>query len=526
MKKSLLIVILFVSAIAICQEPIININFDSGKIAYQEKSVESPPPHILAAQQYNFTKGLSGRALDLSENVALRMPLKLQEAMELEYKEKQSFSVQIWVKTLPDAQQGTPIIGNKKNSDKEHKGWLISSTENGGWIFSISDGKKHYIYKPSAARMPINDGEWHQIAITVNQDKDEVWMYYDGINVAIYNTPGLKDLSSEWITTIGGTASNWSYLGQMEAFNGYLDNIKIWDDVITSDTVSKAYQQYFSLEALNSNPVNQIKLMSWNIWGGGREFGTHVNLKRVIESIKNTHADVITLIETYGSGEKIADALGYHFYLISSNLSIMSRYPMKETIKGFDAFNFGGAILQLGEQQEIVIFDTWLDYLPDYSKNVRIGKMTAKELEKDETKSRLAEIKTILKDISTYTENANNTPIIMAGDFNTNSHLDWTEETKGSHLGYVIDWPVTKEMDKAGYIDSYRKVKPSPLKYPGYSYWPYSYEQKDERFVKDRIDFIFYKGNKLRTISSEVVDYHPVMFPSDHAFVVTTFGLK
>jgi len=81
-------------------------------------------------------------------------------------------------------------------------------------------------------------------------------------------------------------------------------------------------------------------------------------------------------------------------------------------------------------------------------------------------------------------------------------------------------------MDKDGYIDSYRKIKPNPLKYPGYSYWPYSYEQEGKRFVKDRIDFIFYKGNKLRTISSEVIDYHPVIFPSDHAFVLTKFGLK
>jgi exonuclease III len=80
-------------------------------------------------------------------------------------------------------------------------------------------------------------------------------------------------------------------------------------------------------------------------------------------------------------------------------------------------------------------------------------------------------------------------------------------------------------MEKAGYIDSFRDVKPDPLKYPGYSYWPFSYEQTGKRFVKDRIDYIFSKGEKLHTISSEVIDYHPVMFPSDHAFVLSTFRL-
>lgn len=526
MKKFFFVAIFGVVFQGFSQEPVIAINFDTDNEVYQQKTVHDKPESILAAMQYNFAEGLQGRALDLSENVPLRMPLKLEESHDVKYTEAQSFSVQVWVKTLPEAQQGTPIIGNKKNGRKESVGWLISSTENGGWSFAISDGKNSHTYRPTVKRMPINDGKWHQIAITVNQDKDEVWMYYDGINVAIYNTPGLKDLTSKWVTTIGGTASNWSYLGQMAAFNGYIDEVKIWKEVVSPETIEKAYDAHFPKKKTNNFQINQLKVLSWNIWGGGREFGAHVNIKRVIETIKNSNADVVTLIETYGSGEKIADALGYHFYLISSNLSIMSKYPIKETIKAFRPFNFGGAVLQLNKDREVVVFDTWLHYLPDYHGNIIKGKMTAKELEKDESKTRLAEVKAILKAIKSYTDKADTVPVIMAGDFNTNSHLDWTEKTKAAHLGYVIDWPVTKEMDKAGYTDSFREVKPDPLKYPGYSYWPFSYEKEGKRFVKDRIDYIFYKGEKLRTIASEITDYHPIMFPSDHALVVTTFGLS
>lgn len=526
MKKRITIILVFITTVAFSQKEAIHINFDTDIKLYKEKPALDNPPHILAANPYSFSKGISGKALDLTEDVALRMPLKLKKEYDLNYEENQSFTLQIWVKTKPNAQQGTPIIGNKKSTKKEHKGWLIASTENGGWLFSISDGKQSYLYKPSATRMPINDGKWHQIAITINKQKDEVWMYFDGVNVAIYNVRGIKDVTSQWVTTIGGTASNWSYLGQMEAFNGYIDDVKIWNNTLTPQQIGKQYQQYFPLQETPNFTVNKLKIFSWNIWGGGREFGNHVNLKRVIETIKQSNADVVTLIETYNSGEKIADALGYHFYLISSNLSIMSRYPIKETILGFNSFNFGGAVLQLSKEQEIVVFDTWLHYLPDYHSNVIKGKMTAKELENDETKTRLAEIKTIINDINSYTKNADNTPVIMAGDFNTNSHLDWTEKTKEAHLGYIVKWPVTKVMEKAGYIDSYRKLKPNPLKYPGYSYWPFSYEQKGKRFVKDRIDYIFYKGKKLHTISSEVIDYHPVMFPSDHAFVVTSFRLN
>lgn len=36
----------------------------------------------------------------------------------------------------------------------------------------------------------------------------------------------------------------------------------------------------------------------------------------------------------------------------------------------------------------------------------------------------------------------------------------------------------------------------------------------------------YYKGKTLQPLTSKVVDYHPVAFPSDHAAVVTVFKVK
>lgn len=58
-------------------------------------------------------------------------------------------------------------------------------------------------------------------------------------------------------------------------------------------------------------------------------------------------------------------------------------------------------------------------------------------------------------------------PLIVAGDFNTPSHLDWTEQTKDTHCGWAFDWPTTKLMEQQGMIDSFREVHPDPLKEPG-----------------------------------------------------------
>ena len=53
-------------------------------------------------------------------------------------------------------------------------------------------------------------------------------------------------------------------------------------------------------------------------------------------------------------------------------------------------------------------------------------------------------------------------PIIMGGDFNVHSHLDWTEATRNlyHHGGAVVDWPVSIAMEKAGFKDSFREMNP------------------------------------------------------------------
>lgn len=62
--------------------------------------------------------------------------------------------------------------------------------------------------------------------------------------------------------------------------------------------------------------------------------------------------------------------------------------------------------------------------------------------------------------------------VIIGGDFNEPSHLDWIEATRDSadHHGVVIDWPCTAALTAAGFKDAYRVVYPNPVTHPGYTY--------------------------------------------------------
>ena len=54
--------------------------------------------------------------------------------------------------------------------------------------------------------------------------------------------------------------------------------------------------------------------------------------------------------ETYGSGELISGALGYHFHPRGTNLSIHSRFPFVEDISVHEAFKCVGAIIDLPDE--------------------------------------------------------------------------------------------------------------------------------------------------------------------------------
>jgi len=104
-------------------------------------------------------------------------------------------------------------------------------------------------------------------------------------------------------------------------------------------------------------------------------------------------------------------------------------------------------------------------------------------------------------------------PVVIAGDFNECSHMDWTAETKDlhGHNGVIISWKNSQMLQKKGFVDTWRELYPSPLTHPGLT-WP------SEAFAKeppapswcadsnecDRIDFV-YRNSKLRTRSVHIV---------------------
>mmetsp|Transcript_7529 Transcript_7529/g.15085 ORF Transcript_7529/g.15085 Transcript_7529/m.15085 type:complete len:399 (-) Transcript_7529:1794-2990(-) len=171
-------------------------------------------------------------------------------------------------------------------------------------------------------------------------------------------------------------------------------------------------------------------------------------------------------------------------------------------------------------------------------------------------------IRHLIDDAGTLEENI---PIIVMGDFNEPSTLDWTESMShiAGHNGLVYKWDTTELLDQSGFIDAYRHLYPDPVTHPGFT-WPSAAQGPGEREMpkrtnwikradeRDRLDYIFFKdtknsgcelkaadawlvGTPVTLVRDEFVDESKLLFqdkysygvgspwPSDHRAVMTVF---
>jgi len=362
------------------------------------------------------------------------------------------------------------------------KGWSFFIQKNGAWAWNIGDGKKRLDYLPTA-KQRINDGEWHELEMVFVWEQEIVRLYFDKKEVAIYNF-GALDLDPQWIEK----------------------NIKpSLNSQVKVKALKSSYKWAPSFNIKDSQDT--LNILNWNIWHGGRHNGIEEGIAQTIQIIQEKQADVIFLQETYGSGPIIADSLGMNFFLISSNLSILSKFPFVELYSPWDDFRFGGAVLQTGPDQYIAVFDTWLNYLPDTDKQMKEG-FGYWEIQEQEIRVRGREALDMMKSFKNLGLIC---PVLIAGDFNSGSHLDWTLENAGVFGGYFLPWPASKTLAREGFTDSFRARYPEVRKNLGFTWSP---RFKDG--LQYRIDYI-YHDPYWQTLEAGVEGYEQKDWPSDHA---------
>ncbi|MDX2140351.1 MAG: endonuclease/exonuclease/phosphatase family protein [Chloroflexota bacterium] len=262
----------------------------------------------------------------------------------------------------------------------------------------------------------------------------------------------------------------------------------------------------------------EVRMMTFNIWVGGEL----VDFGKVIEAIQLANADIVGLQEPGGNTRRIAEALGLH---VSERMHIVSRFPLIDPPEGNGIYIYA----QLRPGQVIALSNVHLPSDPYGPYLVRDGEPLESVLA-NEAETRMPALQPFLDVLPGVVEAGY--PVLFTGDFNTPSHLDWTEAMVGvvDHILYPVTYPVTLALEEVGFVDTYRAAHPDPTQHIGMTWTPgYPVPRLRENEVVDRIDYVFAAGN-VEVLDSQIVgevggqdvDIAVDPYPSDHRGVVST----
>ncbi len=325
--------------------------------------------------------------------------------------------------------------------------------------------------------------------------------------------------------------------------------------------------------ACNTKSPQTLTVLQFNIWQEGEMI--EGGFDAVVNEIVASNADFVMLSEVRNYNntrfcDRITQALkekGETYYsFLSYDSGLLSKYPIIDSTTVYplkdDAGSMYRLVAKLPSGVEVAAYTAHLDYRScayydvrgyngsTWEKQTPVTNVDSilkinRDSKRDDAIRSFIEVASIDKKAGRF--------IILGGDFNEPSHLDWTKETAHlmEHKGLVVPWDVSVLLTKEGYIDTYRAIYPDPVNYPGVTFpsdnalvpldkltWA---PDSDER---ERIDFIYYYPHKsfkltnswivgpkgsiaynkrvLHTYKDSIVE--PItIWPTDHQAVISTF---
>lgn len=270
-----------------------------------------------------------------------------------------------------------------------------------------------------------------------------------------------------------------------------------------------------------SSAATEISVLQFNVWQEGTVI--EGGFDAIVNEIARLQPDFVTLSEVRNYHrtrfcDRITTALAakghtYHSFL-SEDSGLLSRHEITDSATVFPLHNDHGSIYRLNTEVDgmpVAVYTGHLDYLNDTYYEVRAydgntwhhmdAPLTDVEkiLERNSLSQRDEAIDSLLRDAQREIDRG--ALIFFGGDFNEPSHLDWTAETAqlADHNGVIIEWPATKRLADAGFIDAYRHAHPNPVTHPGYTYPSDNPALPPEKITwaplsdeRDRIDYVFF----------------------------------
>lgn len=256
--------------------------------------------------------------------------------------------------------------------------------------------------------------------------------------------------------------------------------------------------------------------MVFNIEYGAENY----SVDEVVDIISRFDADIICICESttnakFNVSHLIAKQLDYYFaYFAHNDTTVLSKFKL------YEIDPIGIVRVELDEQ-DLYFVSVHLSDFPyqpsqiydlEYCAEVNYCQRSYSDermLIKQANLARGSAVDELLHTLQKFKDHA----IVICGDFNEPSHLDWSH--KAAKIGLIpqsIKFPTSTKFSQAGFIDMYRTLHPDEIRVPGYT-WPTT--ELEYKTVPDRIDFIYYYSDKIIPEWITTIDT-----PSDHYAVL------
>lgn len=295
-------------------------------------------------------------------------------------------------------------------------------------------------------------------------------------------------------------------------------------------------------DQVKGNQPDSLRVLIWNVYKGTNE--VNQGPEKALKLIQDSKADICLLQESYDIkgdrpqfGPWAAEQLGWTAWQgASPHLCVITHYKVRKRFF-YKPWYALGLELEDDKGRTLHAFSIWMDsskYLPDFLQEN--PKATDAELLACESARHER-----AKEFTAYLEKESltslQTPLLVGGDWNCPSHLDWTAATsKALPYRRNLPLPVSKVMEEAGFADGYRTMYPDPVKCPGNTWSPLLRNAEEATHPMDRIDRLYYKSNRkmpwLKSIRTTIfpettenidVPERERKFPSDHSALVFEF---
>jgi hypothetical protein len=179
---------------------------------------------------------------------------------------------------------------------------------------------------------------------------------------------------------------------------------------------------------------DRLRVLVWNVLHGANDVTN--GAEKALEVIRGAEPDLVLMQESYDIegdrptlGRWLAAQLGWQAYQGDSpHLCVLTKLPVEARFF-HDAWHGVGVRLVDEGQRPFVAYTTWIDYRAFLGYELRDRPSISDEellAAESERSSRLPQAKALVAHLADAGHLASTVPLLVGGDWNTPSHLDWT----------------------------------------------------------------------------------------------------